>query len=213
MIKVLAIISAALLAASAIAVSAASAAEFKSASSPVTFFGAQGPGQTNKFTIQGTTASCSKAGYESAATNTPAATVTVEPKYETCTNFGFSTAQSVIETNGCKFEFLQPNVSLQGNVAIRCPSGQSIKIFAESFFSTCEVRIGEPGNANRQGLSYTNLGGSPSKFEASFTVAGMTAEVTKSTGFCPLSVELVTTATYAARVNIEGKTGIGVSVS
>ena len=197
---------------------AASAAQFKSNNSPVVYYGVQAAGQTNKFTVDGQNASCPNASYESAATVTPANTVKVTPVYsapmgQNCTVFGL-VSPTEIKMNGCEFQFLQPNMSLESNMGIICPTGKSIKIFGESFFSTCEVAIGEAGNANRAKVKFANLAGAPTKIEAKFEVTGITATKVKDNGLCPLAgAGNVNTASYTASVIFEGKMGIEVSIS
>ena len=213
MAKASGIVALAMFAALAIATAPASAAEYTSAKAMTTFVGTQGAGQSNKWLIGITTSTCGKAKYESAVTATPAKIITkVDPQWSECTNFGFSEEQSTTETGGCKFELLQPNVSLESNVAIRCSAGENIRLFAGSFFSTCEVLIGEAGNTNLLKMQYKNIGGTPTRFETRFEITGITAEIKKSSGFCGLTKGIIKNASFNAQVNIEGEGGVNVSV-
>ena len=199
----------AVLALAAVAASAASAAEFKSTSSPVTITGSQ-EGK-HKFTVDGASVECSTATFESGSTMTPAKTITITPTYEGCTAFGFAKAK--VEMNGCKYEFLQPNASLVGNVAFRCTGANKARVFVSSFGSECEVLIGEAGNTNLPSVTYENIAGSPTKVKVLANVTGITAEKTKDTVLCPLKgTGTVTNATYSGNTLTEGKGGIGISV-
>lgn len=197
---------------------AAPAAEFKSTASPVNFYGLQAIGQEHAFKVDGQQASCPTASYESEGIATPAKTLSVSPFYgpppgEMCTVFGFISNTSKIAMNGCTYEFLQPNAAFESNLAIRCPTGKTIEIFGETWLSTCEVRIGESGNTNLAKVYFTNLGGAPTKVEATFSVTGMTANKVKDNGFCPLSgTGSTANVTYTGKVTFEGRLNIGVSV-
>jgi hypothetical protein len=211
-IRTLAMAFIAVLALSALGISTASAAQFTSTSSPVTMFGKQGASQGHKFTIEGNNASCQEVKFESGSTATPTPTVALGLTYtnKKCENFKFTKEQSYIEPNGCKFELLQPNISLEGNVAIRCASGKSIKIVGANF-SVCEVLIGESGNTNLAKAVYTPLGAG--KFEVNFNLTGITAEKKEDFLTCELNgVGIVTTATFSGKVTIEGLSGIGLSI-
>jgi len=144
--------------------------------------------------------------WESPSTATPAKAISLKPEWINCTNFGFSAAESSTNLRGCKFELMEPNVSMEGNVAIRCPSGEFISLHGQGFFfSTCEVIISEVGNTNLAKNVYKNLGGTPSKFEVSFQLTGITAEVAKSTGLCGMTVGVINDATYTTQVILEDK--------
>jgi hypothetical protein len=198
----------AVLALCAVAASAASAAEFKSTTSPVTISGSQ-EGK-HKFTVDGTSVECTNATFLSESTATPAKTVTVTPTYSECTAFGFAKAK--VEMNGCKYEFLQPNASLEGNVAFRCGANKA-RVFVSSLGSECEVLIGESGNTNLSKVTYENIAGSPTKVKVLANVTGITAEKTKDTSLCPLKgTGTVTNASYTGNTLTEGNSGIGISV-
>jgi hypothetical protein len=198
----------AVLALSAVAASAASAAEFKATSSPVMLFGSQ-EGK-HAFTVDGSSVECETATFEAASVTAPSKTVTVTPAYSGCTAFGFAKAK--VEMNGCVYEFLQPNASLEGNVHFVCGANKA-RVFVSSLGSECEVLIGETGNTNLSKVTYKNEATSPTKVKVIANVTGITAEKTKDTNFCPLKgTGTVTNASYTGNTLVEGTAGIGISV-
>ncbi len=188
--------------------SAASAAEFKAAKSPVNLFA----GQDTKhvFTTDGSAVECETATFEATGVVSPSKTVTVTPDYKGCTAFGFVGAK--VEMKGCQYEFLQPNAELVGNVRLACGANK-IRIFASFLGSTCEVLIGETGNTNLAKVTYKNEATSPSTVKVTAAVTGITAEKTKDSGICPLKgTGTVKTAEYSGTSTVEGVGGVGVSV-
>jgi len=197
----------------------AAAPEYRSSAppGPVVFKGVKGAGQKSIWGIGTTQATCAGAEYKSPSTNTPAKTLKLAPKWSVCTNF---TWNGTSEANGCEFELLQPQVpkpkaDMESNVAIRCPSGNAIKLVgAKDNTGSCEVLIEE--NANNVNLAknrYKNLGGNPSKFEVIFEVTGITGEVKASNGTCGLKKGPIIGITYTGEVNIEDEAKkVGVSV-
>jgi hypothetical protein len=201
---------AAALALSAVIASAASAAEFKAAKSPVNLFAGQDT--THSFLVDGSAVTCEAATFEASGVKAPAKTVAITPDYKGCSSFGF--INSKIEMNGCQFEFLQPTSGLVGNVRVSCPTKETrIRIFASVLGSTCEVLIGESGNTNLEKLSYKNEATSPSTVKVNAAITGITAEKTKDTGLCPLKGPgTVKTGEYSGISTFEGVGGVGVSV-
>jgi hypothetical protein len=197
-----------MLAASAVTAAGASALQYKAtAGTSVTFKGIQAATQSNKWVVQTKTVSCGTAEYESPSTIVPANSIKLTPTYGFCTNFGYSTSQSKIQLNGCTFELKEPNISLVSNARIDCPSGSSILLYAGSLFGTCEVLVPEPGNTNLPKVQQQNIAGTPSKIETKFELTGISAQVIRSTGTCPLTEEVINNVTYSAQVNFEDKAG------
>jgi len=188
--------------------SAASAAEFKATSSPVDLLAGQDT--THTFTTDGSSVTCETATFSENGVTAPSKTVKVTPSYSGCTAFGFAGAK--VEMNGCKYEFLEPNASLVGNVKLACGANKA-RIFASVFGSTCEVLIGETSNTNLSSISYKNEATSPTTVKVTASVKGITAEKTKDTGICPLKgTGTVSNAEYSGTSTVEGLKGIGVSV-
>jgi hypothetical protein len=200
----------AVLALSAIAASAASAAEFKATASPVTLLAGQDT--THTLTLDGSAVTCETTTFEETNVTAPSKTVRITPAYSGCTTFGF--VQNKIEMNGCRYEFLEPNSALVGNVALRCPTKETkARLFASVLGSVCEVLFGESGNTNLSKLSYKNEATSPTTVKVTAAVTGITAEKTKDTGICPLKgTGTIHNAEYSGTSTVEGLSGIGVSV-
>jgi len=195
--------------------SSASAAKFTSETKAVVFSGAQGAGQSNLWTIDGANnnkTTCGSASYVSKLLNTPA-TLLLTPTFGSCTVLEYSEEKSTLEMRSCKFELLEPNVSLEGNDAIRCDPGDSIRFFG-SGVGECEALIGETGNTNLPKATYSNLGGTPAKFEVKLALSGITVDKKKDGFFCNLSgTGVVTNGTFNATFTVgDPNKAIGVSV-
>jgi hypothetical protein len=200
---------AAVLALSAFAASAASAVEFKATNGPVNL--RAGQDTTHTLTLDGSAVTCGTTTFEANGVIAPSKTVTVTPAYSGCTAFGFITQK--IEMNGCRYEFLQPNGSLVGNLALRCPKEARVRLFTTFLGSQCEVFFGEAGNTNLEKVTYKNEMTSPTTVKVTAAVTGITAEKTKDTGICPLKgTGTVNTAEYSGISTVEGGGGIGISV-
>ena len=200
----------AVLALSAVAVSAASAAEFKATSSPVNLIAGQDT--THALTMDGSSVTCETATFEENGVAAPSKTVKLTPSYSGCTAFGF--VNTKIEMNGCRYEFLEPNSALAGNVRLRCPTQETkVRLFTSVFGSTCEVLIGESGNTNLSKVSYKNEATSPTSVKVTAAITGITAEKTKDTGICPLKgTGVIHSVEYSGTSTVEGLSGIGIAV-
>jgi len=148
-IQSLRLVVAAALALSAVGASAASAAEFHSASAPSTITGAQSTGHV--FTTDAGTVTCKTvtfSGTQSAKTTTE---VTLTPKYESCKAFGFAVGIP-IHVNGCGFR-----LNASGTTELECPTGKAIEITVPG----CTTSIGPQHFAT--GMEYTTIGTTPSR--------------------------------------------------
>jgi hypothetical protein len=144
-LKILGLALASVLAMSAVAVSAASAVEFKSESSPTVLTGEQKEGTNEVFTTMGGTVTCENVTYVGSMSGTSSTELEVAPTYSGCTAFGFST---LIHVNGCKFKF-----TVVGSVHIVCPTGKAIEITAPGCTITVPTQTPTGGAIN-----YLNLG-------------------------------------------------------
>lgn len=189
-----------------VGVSSASAAQFKSSSSPVMLFGEDTGNHV--FKVDGQSVTCKKAVFEKASLATPANVVTgVTAAYNECTAFGF--AGATVNMGNCTYEFQQPNATLNGKVAFRCTSGTA-KVFSSVFGSECEVTIGEASNTSLSNVSYAN---NATGVTITAGVTGITANKIKDNGLCPLSgTGSTANATYEGPTNVNGTGGINVSV-
>lgn len=194
----------------ALSASAASAAQFKSNSSPVMTFG-QDSGN-HVFKVDGQAVACNSAVFEKASLATPANTVPgITAAYSNCTMFGF--AGATVNFGNCTIEILTPNATLNANVALRCgasPVTANVSVFG----SECSVSIGESGNTNLSGVSDANNNPSAGKVLVTANISGITVKKNKDNGLCPLSgAGTVTNGTYTGPTPVEGTSGVGISVA
>lgn len=192
-----------------VGVSSASAAQFKSTSSPVMLFG-QDTGN-HVFKVDNQSVTCTNAVFEKTSLTTPANTVPgVTAAYNGCTAFGFAGAS--VKMNNCTYEFLTPPNANEGNVAVRCGATPAT-VNASVFGSECSVSIGESGNTNLSKLLYTNNSPTAGKVLVEANVTGITVKKNVDNGLCPLSgTGTVTNGNYNGPTPVEGTSGIGVSV-
>ncbi len=198
------------------AASIASAAEFKSTEAKTEVSGVQEKGNVHEITIEGTSAlKCKSATFlTSGAVKFPTTTLTVTPTYASCEAFGFTEAQTAVSMDGCVYELQQPNVNLEGDLAIRCPAGNAITIKTTGKISNCEVLIPEAGNTSLRFVQYKNNGGTPSKVGVEFAVTGIQSKVTETGVFCPLTLGEKKNGTYKGKSVMEDKNAkAGLSVS
>lgn len=174
---------------------------------PAVFKGEKAEGQKSEWVVQGSPATCTTVKYESPSTTVRAKTIKLAPAFSTCTNFGW---EGTIDAKGCEFQLLRPKTVTkvpESNVAIRCESGKLIKLTsAKAGEGECRVIVEEnPTNVDLAKNQYANLGSPAEKFETKFELTGIKAEVTESSGKCPLKKGLVNNVTYTAQVNIEAE--------
>jgi hypothetical protein len=166
---------------SAVAASAASAAEFfheaeAEAGETTARVIATNEG-VHKFTagLIGTI-ECKKATFTGTSfVTSPQKTVTVTPAYSECTFLGISNV--VVNTNGCTYTFNQPTGTgpFTGTVNINCPAGKKISFEA----SGCKIEVGghvktETEAADNQGLSsvsFTNQATTPKSVKVAASVS------------------------------------------
>lgn len=216
-----AILAALMLVALAFTAPTASALQFTAAKYPVNFLGHQDVSGIHKFEVEKQLTECKQANMEAmgvgAARTTLNLTTVWQLKAGECpVVMGFSAVGTTreVDPEGCTFELLEPvGAPPKGNMAIRCPAGKSIKLRGASLAGTCEVRIGEANNTALAGVTYTNLGGAPSKFSAKFAITGITANKVVDFGTCGLTgVGVINTVAYTGTSVFEGSAGIGVEI-
>lgn len=202
-----------MLALSLAAVPTASAAQFKSSSSPVSLHG-EANTTAHVFKIDGQAAECN-GNFSKSSLSTPANTIPgISASYSGCKAFGFL---GTLNMGGCTYEYLQPNATLNGNMAIRCGNPNNaflITIFASAFGSECEVKIGETNNTNLSKITYANNNPFTGEVLATAAVTGLTATKTKDNGLCPLSgTGSTSAATFEGPTRWWGTLGITFSVA
>lgn len=198
LIKMLGVAMVAALALSAVA--SASAAEFRGATSPVTVTGSQST--THKFTVEGSTVTCTTATFSSAATAVPTSEVLITPVYKGCTAFGI--AGATVSMNGCQYKF---HSGPPGTVDFVCSSGKTV-ISVSTFLGKCKVEVPGSNASKNQGLGGVTYTNTPAgKVTVGANVTGITAEIVESTGICPLTKGTVTNASYSGETIVEGNGG------
>jgi hypothetical protein len=168
-------------------------------SASATAFTAGGAGEALKhtlvedhvFTITGAEVECETVNFTGTTTGTSAASQLVVPSYDNCEAFGFAGAD-VIE-NGCEFTFNAATTAgstdatalLHGcgsESAADKTKGIQISVVVP-FFATCVVDV--PQQSVAKAVHYTNNGTKAVNIDV--TATEVMADVTTSTGFCPLT--------------------------
>jgi hypothetical protein len=159
-LKVLGLVLVALLAMTAVAVSAASADDLTSEASPVTLTGKQS-GAGDVFTTTAGTVKCKEVSYTAISVGTPTTTVDVAPNYplktaggeQNCAGFSLP---AEIATNGCVYR-LTIGAATTGGFDIVCPVGQEMTATAKGGATTkCTIHI--PPQSIAAGVTFSNTG-------------------------------------------------------
>ena len=180
---------------SAVAASAAQAAEYHAEKGPVYYTGTS---SDNVFTIThsptnvAVKCSVTKVKGENASAN--ATTVTVHPEYETCTLNG---VKATIATNACNYQFNQPNASNVATVNIvGCVAGAPITVTSTG----CTLKVTNQGPLSS--VTFDNEGtGTTRDIKATVSITGITAE--QSSG-CPGGAGTFATSDYTGSVTVLG---------
>lgn len=203
---------AAMLAMSAVLVSAASAAQYKSNKSPVMLHGAQV--EQHVFTVDGQKTTCNVAEFNKASQATPTNEISgVVATYNNCSAFGF--AGATVNMGNCTYTFKQPN-ALEGNITwtigfgFFCSGGTPMTIKSSVFGSECEVTIGQTGNENLFHIVlHLNFNPWP-RIRFTFTLTPIRVTKIKDNGLCPLGgTGVVNNGTYNGTSEVEGTEEIG----
>jgi hypothetical protein len=197
-LKVLALAVGAVLALTAMMVSAASAASYTASAYPATATGSNTKG-SEVFTVEHGKVECDShfEGSLSAASST----LTVKPKYTSCEALGF--LEGTVNMEGCDYLFHATSTT-SSTVDVVCTSG-SIKITA----GTCRFEV--KGQTGLKSVGTTNSGGS---VIAKPNVSGIAYTVTQDGFLCPFTgTGNKTGATYTGEVTLSRVGGGSVSVS
>lgn len=161
-------------------------------------------GQTTEhvFTVQGQTVKCQTAVFTGSLA-AASSEITITPKYENCTAFGFLNA--TVHMNTCDFLFTTTGSST-GEVHVLCTKkGDSITITG----GTCTVHIPEQTPTTNK-IDYKNESGG---VLVTSTAEGIHASVTRGFG-CPLTeASTDTSGKYTGSSLFKGLEGVTVSVS
>jgi hypothetical protein len=183
--------------------SAASAAEFESASTNTTIKGEQST--KNVFTVNSRTVECNKATFTGFQAATKAATLEVHPEYSECTGFGLP---ATVTTTGCNYKFNSPTGStpnFTGSVNIVSASGETCSNITVAV-AGCTVKIGPQGPLS--GISYNANG---STVTVTSNVTTIAANVEGSVLIC--GTNGARTGTYTGTVLTKGFNSGGTQVN
>jgi hypothetical protein len=127
---------------------------------------------------------CGSTKFEGTSTEDDGEGLTVHPVYSECKAFGLTSGVSV-STKGCDYRFNANTSSGMGSMSIVDHSGETcsgIVITADPTGTTCTVSL--PKQTISGAASFTNNSG---KVKVKFTASAIEANVTASTGSCPLT--------------------------
>ncbi|TMK58191.1 MAG: hypothetical protein E6G51_03560 [Actinobacteria bacterium] len=182
-----------------VGVSSAAAAEFHaSAGAGVKVTGEQAT--SHKFTVTGSSITCTTAKFTGTTTAATAKTQEMHPEYSGCTAFGFVGA--TVDTTGCQYVFdaNSANVTLQS-----CTSG-GITVTASSAFGKCVMDVSNQTGIN--GQSFATGGTSPNRdITVTTNSTNIKVKVTTSTGICPLTVGEHTNGAYTGTTTVKAASG------
>jgi hypothetical protein len=133
------------------------------------------------FGVEGSKMECQNASFSTGAEIAfPAASLSVNPTYGECVQFGFIGA--TVTTTGCQYVINPGTLSMggsEGTLGIACEAGHKITMKA----GTCEVQIG-----TQSGLKTLHLSNSESgSVGASLEISNMVIDKTKDGFLCPLA--------------------------
>jgi hypothetical protein len=189
-LKALGLVLAAVFAFSAVAVSAASAAEFHSEVEPTVI---TAHSETNQvFTVSGQSVICETAEFSGTVAKKTTTEITVHPKFTKCT---FQGEPATVTTKGCNFIFKSNLVGAHAPVTVECKEAAHPHIIISS--APCTMYIGEqnPG----QGVTYTNIN-AKKEVTVNATVTGI--KITKKEG--PLCFLLGNEGAYTGKAIVKG---------
>jgi hypothetical protein len=142
------------------------------------------------FEITGATVDCETTNFTGTTTGKEQTKQTVSPSYNGCEAFGFAEAE--IHENGCELTFTATTTGVTGHADVHvegCGTGTSadktkgIQItVVVPFFATCIVDVPEQTVGTAVRYSETTK-----PINISVTASKVMADVTTSTGFCPLT--------------------------
>ncbi|HEU5253580.1 MAG TPA: hypothetical protein VFU16_09685 [Solirubrobacterales bacterium] len=209
----------AVLAMSAMMASAASA-NYQSSSSPVDLSGSQNG--KHAFKVDGQAVECNVANFARKALSTPASEVqNIVANYANCTAFGFANASVTMGTCTYNFDTVNGIWNFNANIDIACTSNANdnegvntgdARIFSSVFGSECEVHVESQNNKSE--LTFLNNTPVSGDVRVVAAVTGLTAQISKDNGVCPLAGTGVTnTATYNGNTDVTGDSSINLTVN
>jgi hypothetical protein len=185
-----------LLAALAIAVGAASAAqaenEFHAEKAPYTLTGTLT--EAFKFTVDGGSAECKGANFPGTVSSATTSEITLSPEFSECTGFGFGVE---FDKNGCGYNYFiesfSPDGTGHGYVNISCPAGNELT-FTMKVGSTVKCIIHVPPQKMVRSVTFTDTGMSQTRgYKIEHKLTKFKYSVTKGTGLGACAEALSTT--------------------
>ena len=148
---------------------------------------------THVFTVTGSQTKCTNITYTGSTEALESATQKVTPKYEGCTAFGLP---ATVTVKNCLY-----NLAASGSAAMEKVNAEGeaceIVIKASNIFGECLVDV--PAQTVN-GLTFTNDGASA--LTVNINASGISDNVTKSTGVCPLTAGKHSNATYTGESTV-----------
>ncbi len=144
------------------------------------------------FTVTGSQVKCSNITYSGSTEALESTSQKVIPSYSECTAFGLP---ATVTPKNCRY-----NLTAEGTAhmeEIKAGEGCEIVIKASSIFGECLVDV---AMQTVNGLSYSNDGASA--IIVKVNSSGLSDNVTKSSGVCPLAVGKHTNATYTGESTV-----------
>jgi hypothetical protein len=126
---------------------------------------------------------CGSTKFEGTTTANSDESLTVHPVYSECKAFGLT--GTTVTTTGCDYRFNANTSSGMGSLSIVDHAGETcggIVITVDPVGTTCTISI--PKQTSSGALSYTNNSG---KIKVKWTATKIEANVTASSGLCPLT--------------------------
>ena len=161
---------------------------------------------THIFTVTGSQAKCTNITYTGTTGGTTTTSQVVTPHYTGCTAFGMP---ATITNKNCQYNLTVGTPS--GNTVhmerINAAEACEIVIKASNIFGECLVDVDQQ---TVRGLTYFNDGGSA--IIVGINASGLSDNVTKSWGVCPLTTGKHSNATYTGESTVTAS-GASVSVS
>lgn len=194
---------------SAVAASAASAAEFfheAPAEEPTARVVAKNEGNHNFTAGLIGTISCEVATFTGTSfVTSPQKTITVTPAYSGCTFLGISGV--VVNVHECTYTFLEPTGAgpFTGSVDVNCPEGKKIEFEATG----CKIAVGKQGPLSS--VTYTNQAATEKLVKSVKVAANVTKIKYTASGSCKILGEKED-GSYSGTAIAEGETELGTRV-
>jgi len=160
------------------------------------------------FTVEGSEVKCNKVTFTGQTEGAETTSQTVTPKYEECTGFGLP---ATVTNNNCVIKLTATtSAEVGGTAEAHLEKGPGageceMTILSKNIFGECHVDVG-PQTIG--GITYTN-NASPEDIKVKVDSGKtMHANVTKSSGVCPLKVGTTKEARYTGEETVKASGGV-----